>query len=101
MSAFYIINAGATPTEAQAQTLAAQIAQQGYATGYLWIPDYASLSGARMYAVYIGPFATQRECEEAVEAYRRIKPDAYGLKVSQERQRVEIRGVGRVSVKGV
>lgn len=51
--------------------------------------------------MYIGPFATQRECEEAVEAYRRIKPDAYGLKVSQERQRVEIRGVGRVSVKGM
>ncbi len=34
-----------------------------------------------------------------VEAYRLIKPDAFGLKVSQDRRRVEIRGVGKVSVK--
>ena len=71
---------------------------KGYQANYLWIPDYASLSGAKFYSVYIGPFSTQQECEIATEEYRKKDKNAYGLLVSQEPKRVQINGVGKVTV---
>ena len=68
----------------------------GYESDYLWIPDYNPLSGAEYYSVYIGPFFSQYECEEATEAYRQRHPDAYGLLVSQNNVRVRINGIGKI-----
>jgi hypothetical protein len=95
---FYILNVAATKTESDAQRRAASLRSKGYEAGYLWIPDYASLSGAKMYSVYIGPFYQMYDCELATEEYRKDHPDAYGLLVSQNTKRVEIRGIGRVKV---
>lgn len=96
---FYIINTQAVKDKAVAIRRVKELHDLGFSSGYLWIPDYASLSGAKMYSVYIGPFDTQKECEAATENYRRDHPDAYGLLVSQEKKRVEIRGVGKVKEK--
>jgi hypothetical protein len=85
-------------TEKDAISKANELEKKGYESGYLWIPDYASLSGAKMYSVYVGPFDTQYECEVATEAYRKIHPEAYGLLVSQDNKRVQINGVGKVTV---
>jgi hypothetical protein len=95
---FYIINVAAVKTVADAQAKVRELENKGYSAGYLWIPDYASLSGAQYYAVYVGPFSTQSECEIATEAYRKTHPGAYGLLVSQENKRVQINGVGKVTV---
>jgi len=96
--AFYIISVAAVKTENQAKTKAAELKNNGNSSGYLWIPDYASLSGAQFYSVYIGPFTTQYDCEVATEAYKKQHPEAYGVLVSQDRKRVQINGIGKVTV---
>lgn len=93
---FYIISAAAVNTESQAKAKSSELRSAGNSTGYLWIPDYASLSGAKLYCVYIGPFSTQNDCEIATENYRKTHPEAYGLLVSQDRMRVQINGIGKV-----
>jgi len=95
---FYIISAAAVKTENQAKAKATELRKNSNSTGYLWIPDYASLSGAQYYCVYIGPFYTQHACEVATEEYRKLHPEAYGLLVSQERKRVQINGISKVVV---
>jgi hypothetical protein len=95
---FYIISSAAVKTENQAKAKASELRNNGNSTGYLWIPDYASLSGAKFYCVYIGPFYTQHDCEIATEEYRKLHPDAYGLLVSQDRKRVQINGIDKVVV---
>lgn len=95
---FYIVNVAAVTTEGEAKTKAQALIKKGNEAGYLWIPDYASLSGAKFYSVYIGPYSTQYDCEIATENYRKINPQAYGLLVSQDNKRVQINGIGKVTV---
>ena len=95
---FYILNTMACAKETNAVNATQKLIDEGYRAGYLWIPDYNSLSGKEYYTVYIGPFYSQYECEVEVEKYRKIQPTAYGLIVNQEHKRVEITGVGKVKV---
>ena len=97
----YIINISAIESEKLAQEGVAKLIKEGYKAGYLWIPDYASLSGAKYFCVFIGPFLTQNKCEVEVEEYRKVNSSVYGLLVSQENKRVEIRGIGKVTVKNI
>lgn len=94
---FYIVNVAAVKSEREALLKTKGLIQKGYRSGYLWIPNYASLSGARYYSVYIGPFKSRYDCEVATEQYRKIQPSAYGLLVSHEPKRVQITGIGKVS----
>jgi hypothetical protein len=95
---FYAIMVGAPKTDREAKARIVMLKRNGFAADYLWIPDYASLSGAQFYAVYIGPYTTQQECEVATEEYRKKHPNAYGLLVSQDRKRVQINGIGKIKV---
>jgi hypothetical protein len=97
-NSFYVINTSATKKESLAKKGVESLISRGYEAGYLWIPEYKSLSGKEYYSVYIGPFYSQSDCEKAVEEYRKIDRKAYALLVSQENKRVEIRGVGKVKV---
>ena len=92
----YILNVSAVKTKALAREKVEKLKNDGYESGFLWIPNFSSLSGAEYYSVFIGPFATQLECEIATENYRKIDNKAYGLLVSKNSERVEIRGVGKV-----
>lgn len=97
---FYIIATGIASNENEASEKVNKLKSEGYASDYLWIPDYKSLSGAKYYSVYIGPFSTIDECAFAVEEYRKSNPSAYGLLVSNESsKRVEIRGPNKISTK--
>ena len=93
---FYVITDTATKTESKARELVDELKLDGYRSDYLWIPDYNSLSGAEYFLVYIGPFYNILECAEEVEKYREIKPSSYGIGVSNNYERVEIRGVGKI-----
>ncbi len=95
---FYAIMVAAPKTGREAKARIIMLKRNGFDADYLWIPDYASLSGAQVYAVYIGPYSTQQECEVATEEYRKKHPNAYGLLVSQDRRRVQINGIGKVKV---
>jgi len=94
----YIVNVSAMKTEESARKKVEKLKNEGYESGFLWIPNFSSLSGAEYYSVFIGPFGTQLECEQATEDYRKINPKAYGLLVSQNPERVEIRGLGKVKI---
>lgn len=98
---FYMINVAAMKTENDAKRKVQELKKNGYETDYLWIPNYASLSGAKFYSVYIGPYTTQYDCEVATEEYRKQHPEAYGLLVSQDNKRVQINGIGKVTVSKV
>lgn len=95
---FYILNVAAVKTRTEAQKQAENLRRQGYDADYLWIPDYASLSNAPYFSVYIGPYFSQQECEVATENYRMSEPSAYGLLVSQDNIRVQINGIGKVKI---
>jgi hypothetical protein len=98
---YYIVNIAAVPSEQSAIEQSQKLTQSGKPSGYLWIPSYASLSGAQMYCVYIGPFETQYECEVATETIKKEKPGVYGLLVSNENKRVQINGLGDVTINDV
>ena len=93
---FYIITTAATKNEELAKEMVLKLSMKGYKSGYLWIPDYKSLSGNDYFSVYIGPFKTAKDCAEFVELYRGKEPGAYGQLVSNDSVRVEIRGLGDV-----
>ena len=95
---FYVINVAAVKTESEAKTKVTSLINEGNFASYLWIPDYASLSGAKYFLVYIGPFYSQHDCEVATQEYRKKNPSAYGLLVSPTNKRVQINGIGKVVV---
>ncbi len=97
-SAFYVVNIIAVSRESTAKAKAAELKKKGHHSGYLWIPDYASLSGKKLYTVYIGPYSTQKDCETATERLKKKYPGAYGSKVSQEKESVYITGTGKTAV---
>jgi hypothetical protein len=94
---YYVINIESVQSKKEAKQKVDELSSKGYRSGFLWIPDYRSLSGRESYSIYIGPYLKKSECEIATEKYRKIYPDAYGVLVSNENKRVEIRGVGKIN----
>ena len=90
---FYIINTAAVKTEQEAQKKVGALKEEGYIANYLWIPDYASLSGAEYFTVFIGPFETKQECAIFVDDYHSTDPKAYGTLVSHQAGRVTVGGL--------
>ena len=95
---FYVISVSATKEISAAKKGAQKLRNKGYKAGYLWIPDYNSLSGAAYYCIYIGPFERQNECAAEVEAYRKTDPKAYGILVSDKNQRVVVYGRDNIKI---
>ncbi len=87
----YIICSSACYTEKEAKRRVKMLKKKGYNSGYLWIPDYPSLSGTKMYVVYIGPFKSRRSCIVHLRKYQKVNPKAYAVLVSNKPDRVEIR----------
>tara|TARA_B110000285_G_scaffold194199_1_gene223698 strand:- start:250 stop:1704 length:1455 start_codon:yes stop_codon:yes gene_type:complete len=94
---FYIINTAAVKIESEAKKKVQALEEEGYKAGYLWIPDYASLSGAEYFTVFIGPFETKQECAIAVDNYHSINPKAYGTLVSHDPGRVTVGGLNEAN----
>lgn len=87
----FIIAASAWETEKQARGQRDELRAKGYQAGYLWIPDYESLSGAKRFVAFVGPFATRAACKKQLAVYRKVNPDAYGVLVAHKPGRVEVR----------
>jgi hypothetical protein len=89
---FYIINVEAAEDELIASDKVRELRKTYEKANYLWIPDYASLSGKNLYSVFIGPFELYEEEEVMKELLSRKKTDkqAYALLVSHENKRVEM-----------
>jgi hypothetical protein len=88
----YIIVTGSFAEEYYARDYVQTMKNQGHNnTGYLWIPDYPSLSGKQFYATFIGPFATYSECENNLRYLKVNSRFWYGKKVSYNPEQIEIR----------
>ncbi len=88
----YVIITGSFVNETYARGYADSINKQGYQNiGYLWIPDYPSLSGKPFYATFIGPYQTYAACENNLRTLKKTGRFWYGIKVSYDSQRIEIR----------
>ena len=90
---FYIINTSAVKKEKDAIAASFELSEDGYESGYLWIPDYESLSGAEYFSVYIGPFTTREECAIVLDRYQLTVPKAYGTLVSHTAERDVVSGL--------
>ncbi len=90
---FYIINTAAVKLEAAAISKAQVLSDDGYKADYLWIPDYASLSGAEFFSVFLGPYKTKEECAIILDKYQSVNPKAYGTLVSHDSKREVVHGL--------
>jgi hypothetical protein len=88
----FVIITGSFSYETDAKNEVVRMKNEGYTNaGYLWIPDYPSLSGKQFYAPFIGPFQSYSECENNLRSLTKTGRFWYGVKVSFDNTRVEIR----------
>ena len=77
--------------EADAESLTEELGNLfGQYTGYLWIPDWASLSGYRGWLVYLGPFETSDYAAQVACFILWKYPDTYAIQVSREEGRYSV-----------
>lgn len=79
----WVIATEAVGSKADAVAAARRWADRGFPSDVLWIPDYSSLSGARLWLVYIGPWSYRdRDAPKSLLGrVKRFYPDAYAIKV--------------------
>jgi hypothetical protein len=88
----FVIITGSFTYEKDVINDVSRMRNEGYSNaGYIWIPDYPSMSGKQLYAPFIGPFQSYEECKKNLQSLSKTGRFWYGLKVSYTPQRVEIR----------
>lgn len=84
----YVVVDSAWETKTEAQTRIAELNNTYDNSGFIWIPDFNSLSGAPMFQVYVGPFQTREEAEQAtceyITRFRKKKHEHYAVLVSTQ-----------------
>ncbi len=89
-SDFFIISTSATADIKEAVEQVKKLQADKHPAGYLWMPEYESLSDKELYSVFIGPFSAMDTCIKYLEVYKKTKPDAYAVKVQHKKERVAI-----------
>ena len=88
----YIIVTGSFVEERIARDYVNTMKNYGHSnSGYLWIPEYPSLSGKQFYATFIGPYRSYEECESNLRTLKFNSRFWYGKKVSYNPEQIEIR----------
>lgn len=79
----YMIFTGAKVNESDCITWVDNKKREGYSNpGYLWIPDYPSLSGKKNYATFMGPYSSNEECKTELKSFPSNQRFYYCKKVS-------------------
>lgn len=82
----YVVADSAWETKQQAQRRIVDLSRTYPNSGFLWIPDFDSLSGTELFQVYVGPFLTREEAEQAtcdyIEKFNKDKTEHYAVLVS-------------------
>ena len=89
-TAIWVIACQTDSSRQGAEKYANEWTKRGFTSGSLWIPDYSSLSGAKMYLTYVGWYDYGSQKDEAKAELRRVKryyPKAYGIKLDQSGRR--------------
>lgn len=79
---FYTQMLAAFKKESEAINHIKSLKRKGISGDFLFIPNYSSLSGTQMYAVFSGKFATESECKVALRKTKKHQSSAYGVLVS-------------------
>lgn len=84
---YYIINfsSGNTKDEAQKVTEATLPISEG--AGYLWIPDFASLSGKEIYSVFLDQSKDMFSIMESLQLHKAQFPGIYAVRVNHSKER--------------
>lgn len=88
-SSRWIIAAEAVDSRSAAQRASDQWKARGFGSDILWIPDYSSLSGARLWLAYIGPwnYADRSAVRAVLSRVKKQYPEAYAIKLDQSGRR--------------
>lgn len=79
---FYTQMLAAFNKESEAINHIKSLGRRGISADFLFIPNYSSLSGTQMYAVFSGKFATESECKAVLRKTKKLQSSAYGVLVS-------------------
>nr|CAA6830710.1 MAG: Unknown protein [uncultured Thiotrichaceae bacterium] len=84
----YVVVDSAWKTKLEARTRVAELSHTYKNSGFIWIPDFDSLSGAQLYQAYVGPFQSRAEAEKAtcdyVSRFKKNKREHYAVLVSND-----------------
>ncbi len=97
---FYIINVEAAEDEQIASDKVRELLKTNKKAGYLWIPDYASLSGKQLYSVFLGPYEMEEAAMKELMTRKKTDKNAYALLVSHDKKRVEMHDKYDIRVNG-
>jgi hypothetical protein len=82
----YVVVDSAWKTKMLARKRVAELSRTYGNSGFIWIPDFDSLSGAQFFQVYVGPFQTREEAEQAtcdyITKFHKKKDEHYAVLVS-------------------
>ncbi len=87
VGAKWVIACEAESIESQARRAAGRWRSRGFPSDVLWIPDYSSLSGAKLWLVYVGPFNERESGRPVLRKVKAVFKGAYGIKVDQSGKR--------------
>ena len=88
---FVVIN-GSYSEEVNAINAVSNMRSSGYTNvGYFWRPDYPSINDKYLYSTFIGLYQTYNECEKDLRIFKQSNAYWYGIKISKNNSRVEIR----------
>jgi CHAT domain-containing protein len=91
----WVIACEAEKERSAAENHAATWKKRGLPAGVLWIPDFASLSGAKLWLTYVGPWPYQNGRDTLLDTLREKviphHPDAFGIRIDQNAKRETIR----------
>ncbi len=84
---FWIIAVSAFQTADSASAEVLKLRGAGKKAGYLWIPDYSTLSGKKLFCVFLGPFYTETDAGRILMPYKKENPGAYAVKADHSGSR--------------
>jgi hypothetical protein len=90
---FYIIPFMTMSNEQKAKEIQLYLTGNNFTAGYLWLPDFSSLSDNKQYVAFVGPFSTEKMCKSRLLELKKddMFKDSYGILVSKNNERKEIR----------
>ena len=88
---FYLVSISAAETQDEAIEAVTELRKTYENANYLWIPDYASLSGKELYVVFLGPYDyLDDDAFRVLSDYKKINSNVYFVKASQEETRITL-----------
>lgn len=97
---YYILNYAATAEEKEAIEEVNSLRKTYPNAGYLWIPDFASLSGSEVFVVFLDQTKDQSKILELLDNSKAENPSIYAVRVNQSSERWAAYNSGDIRING-